>query len=398
MSLRQILVNLLGNAVKFTNHGEVVLSLCSTSFDSSNVELHFSVRDTGIGISKENLSRLFQSFTQVDSSTTRYYGGTGLGLAISKRLVELMGGRIWAESESGRGSTFHFTVICEAQPNEGIILPDALLKGKKMLLVESNESVRRMLMNAISSWGMIIRNASSSDEALDIAGREHFDFVIVDTSLTDRSWSALAKDLKALNNNTLVISLSPMGYNKLAGDASISGWITKPVKSLHLRSMLIDLLSNPTGRSGLGDKPPENRDSSDIELSILLAEDNPVNQKVALSMLKKMGYQADIAVNGLEVLKSLEKKHFDVILMDIQMPEMDGIEATQQIRSKQIKQPCIIAMTAYALEGDRENCLNAGMDEYISKPIKKDELEMALQIACGPKHTRSFKAEWPHAV
>jgi CheY-like chemotaxis protein len=356
------------------------------------------VRDTGIGISKENLSRLFQSFTQVDSSTTRYYGGTGLGLAISKRLVELMGGRIWAESEPGRGSTFHFTVICEAQPNEGIILPDALLKGKKMLLVESNESVRRMLMNAISSWGMITRNASSSDEALDIAGREHFDFVIVDTSLTDRSWSALAKDLKALNNNTLVISLSPMGYNKSAGDASISGWITKPVKSLHLRSMLIDLLSNPTGRSGLGDKPPENRDSSDIELSILLAEDNPVNQKVALSMLKKMGYQADIAVNGLEVLKSLEKKHFDVILMDIQMPEMDGIEATQQIRSKQIKQPCIIAMTAYALEGDRENCLDAGMDEYISKPIKKDELEMALQIACGPKHTRSFKAEWPHAV
>jgi PAS domain S-box-containing protein len=380
MRLRQILVNLLGNAVKFTNHGEVVLSLCSASFNSTTVELHFSVRDTGIGISKENLSRLFQSFTQVDSSTTRYYGGTGLGLAISKRLVELMGGRIWAESEPGKGSIFHFTVICEAQLNEGIILPDAHLKGKKMLLVESNESVRRMLLNAVSSWGMITRDASSSDEAMDIAGKESFDFVIVDTSLTDRSGSSLAKDLKALNNNTLVLSLSPLGYNKLAGDTSISGWLTKPVKSHHLRSMLIDLLSNSTGRSDYGDeKSPETSDSSEIELSILLAEDNPVNQKVALSMLKKMGYQADVAVNGLEVLQSLERKHFDVILMDIQMPEMDGLEATRQIRSRLSKQPCIIAMTAYALEGDREHCLDAGMDEYISKPIKKEELEKALR-------------------
>jgi PAS domain S-box-containing protein len=379
MRLRQILVNLLGNAVKFTNQGEVVLSLCSSSFDSNTVELHFSVRDTGIGISKENLSRLFESFTQVDSSTTRYYGGTGLGLAISRRLVELMGGRIWAESEPGKGSVFHFTVICEAQPNEGIILPDAHLKGKKMLLVESNKSVRRMLLNATSSWGMIICEASSGGEALEIADKEHFDFVIVDTSLPDRSGSSLAKDLKALNNNTLVLSLSPLGYNKSTGDANISGWLTKPVKSHHLRSMLIDLLSNSTGRSSFGENLPESSDSYDIELSILLAEDNPVNQKVALSMLKKMGYHADVAVNGLEVLQSLERKHFDVILMDIQMPEMDGLEATQHIRSQKIKQPCIIAMTAYALEGDREHCLDAGMDEYISKPIKKEELGKALQ-------------------
>jgi CheY-like chemotaxis protein len=185
--------------------------------------------------------------------------------------------------------------------------------------------------------------------------------------------------LKALNNNTLVLSLSPLGYNKSTGDANISDWLTKPVKSHHLRSMLIDLLSNSTGRSGFGENLPESGDSSEIELSILLAEDNPVNQKVALSMLKKMGYHADVAVNGLEVLHSLEKKHFDVILMDIQMPEMDGLEATQHIRSQKIKQPCIIAMTAYALEGDREHCLDAGMDEYISKPIKKEELGKALQ-------------------
>ena len=381
MRLRQILVNLLGNAVKFTDHGEVVLSLSSASFDSNTVELHFSVRDTGIGISQEDLGKLFQSFTQVDSSTTRNYGGTGLGLAISKRLVELMGGRIWAESEPGKGSTFHFTIICEPLPNMDLILTDPRLKDKRILLVEGNESVRRMLLNAVSSWGMIAREALGSDEALDIVREESFDFMIVDTSLPDPSGHPLAKELNAINNTIKVLLLSPLGHNKLAGDPSISGWLTKPIKLSQLRSKLIDLLSpSPVLKdtSKDGDSSATNGPAGST-LNILLAEDNPVNQKVALSMLKKIGYKADVAVNGLEVLQALDRKDYDVILMDIQMPEMDGLEATRHIRSRQSEQPRIIAMTAYALEGDREHCLDEGMDEYLTKPIKKEELEKALQ-------------------
>ena len=379
--LRQILINLLGNAVKFTERGEVVLSVSSTPWQGDRVMLHVSVKDTGIGISQENLGKLFQSFTQVDSSTTRNYGGTGLGLAISRKLVEMMGGEIYVESTSGKGSTFYFTILCDVSGQNRTTLPDDLiLAGKNMLIVEGSESMRNMLSKAIKSWKMTVAAIATGEEAAEILVREKYDYVIIDAFLPDMDRNLLLRQIKAMQSRPFIVMISHMGSN-VERDSSVSGWLSKPVKPLQLKRLLVSLLlpESQEIKAAKGQLPlgqPKSRN----DLIILLAEDNPVNQKVALSMLKRLDYKADVANNGLDVLSSLERKAYDVILMDIQMPDMDGLEATRSIREQKMKkQPCIIAMTAYALEGDREEFLKAGMNDYLSKPIRIEELKLALE-------------------
>ncbi|MCX6679022.1 MAG: response regulator [Methanothrix sp.] len=379
--LRQILINLLGNAVKFTEKGEVVLSVSSTPWQGDKVLLHFNVKDTGIGISQENLGKLFQSFTQVDSSTTRFYGGTGLGLAISRKLVEMMGGEIYVESTPGKGSTFYFTIFCDVSVQNRATLPDDLiLAGKRVLIVEGSESVINMLSKAVMSWKMNVTAIATGKEAAEILEREKYDYVIIDAFLPDMDRRPLLRQIKAMQSRPFIVMISHMGSN-VERDSSVSGWLSKPVKPLQLKQLLVNLLfpESQEIKAAKGQLPlgqPKRRN----DLVILLAEDNPVNQKVALSMLKRLDYKADVANNGLDVLSSLERKAYDVILMDIQMPDMDGLDATRSIREQKMKkQPCIIAMTAYALEGDREEFLKAGMNDYLSKPIRIEELKLALE-------------------
>lgn len=379
--LRQILINLLGNAVKFTEKGEVVLSISSSPLQGDKVLLHFAVKDTGIGISQENLGKLFQSFTQVDSSTTRYYGGTGLGLAISRKLVEMMGGEISVESTPGKGSTFFFTIFCDVSVQNRATLPDDLiLAGKSVLIVEGSESVRNMLSKAVLSWKMNMAAIAGGNEAAEILEREKYDYVIMDAFLPDMDRLLLLRQIKAMKSAPLIVMISHLG-SKVERDPSVSGWLSKPVKPLQLKRLLVNLLFPESQEIKAAEgQPPFGLPEERGDLAILLAEDNPVNQKVALSMLKRLDYRADVANNGLCVLSSLERKAYDVILMDIQMPDMDGLDATRSIREQKIKkQPYIIAMTAYALDGDREEFLKAGMNDYLSKPIRIEELKLALE-------------------
>jgi CheY-like chemotaxis protein len=380
--LRQVLVNLLVNAVKFTENGEVVLSAASRPAGDGRFEIQFAVRDTGIGISPENMGRLFQSFTQVDSSTTRNYGGTGLGLAISRKLVELMGGRIWVESEPGKGSAFHFTIKADAAKDPQDSPPsDSRLSDRKVLIVEGNGALMEMLTRAVRSWGMSGRPAAGGGEALAALRNEDFDLVIMDAVLPDGDGPTLAREIrKAERSPVPIVMLIHIGLNVLR-EPSVSGWLTKPVKPLQLQKLIASLLSTNRGSEGRSapERSSQSREARFKNLSILLAEDNPINQKVALSMLKHLGYRAEVAANGVEVLQALRRQPFDIVLMDIQMPEMDGLEATHRIREINGRQPFIIAMTAYALDGDREECLKAGMDEYIRKPIQMEDLQKALE-------------------
>ena len=291
--LRQILANLLGNAVKFTEKGEVVLAISSLSREPGKIELNFAVRDTGIGISKDRMGRLFRSFSQVDSSTTRHYGGTGLGLAISKRLVEIMGGRIWVKSEPGKGSTFQFTIIAQSPAPKEAVSTNSSLTGKRILVVYGNDISRSMLAEAARSWGMIPANAASGKAALEMLAAETFDFVILDAVLPDVDGQSLSREVKkGKNAETISVIFTPIGRSLLR-ETQVDGWLTKPIKPIQLRNssdgnLLLpekDLIQD-TARSK--PSPSEIRDRS---LRILMAEDNPVNQKVALSMLKRIGYQ-----------------------------------------------------------------------------------------------------------
>jgi PAS domain S-box-containing protein len=377
--LRQILVNLLGNAVKFTDKGEVVLAISSLPLGPEKIELYFAIRDTGIGISKDRMDKLFRSFSQVDSSTTRHYGGTGLGLAISKRLAEMMGGRIWAESEPGKGSTFQFTIIAKSLASKEAVSMNSSLIGKRILVVYKNDLARSMLAEAALSWGMISSVATSGKSALEMLAAETFDFVILDAALPDVDIQSLSKEVKrGKNAETLSVIFIPIGCS-LSRETQVDGWLTKPIKPTQLHNLLIELLLPKRDlMPSITCSKPSPGEIRERSLRILVAEDNPVNQKVALSMLKRIGYRADVAVNGFEVLQALERQPYDVVLMDVQMPEMDGFEATRRIRSSGFK-VCIIAITAHALNGDKEACLYAGMDEYISKPIRMEELQKVLE-------------------
>jgi CheY-like chemotaxis protein len=392
--LRQILLNLLSNAVKFTEKGEVVLTISCKPASENQLELTFAVRDTGIGLSKEGMNRLFQSFSQADSSTTRKYGGTGLGLVISKRLAEMMGGSMWAESEGlGEGSIFYFTVRLPAADPSAVkrrqykgIQPD--LEGKRLLVVDDNSTNRSILAIQTAKWGMLARDTGSAREALSwIQERQSFDLAIIDMHMPEMDGLELAQEIHKLDASFPLILFSSLGRREAGEHATLfSAYLTKPIKQSQLFDTLVNIFTHAQKLPGAQAEPA--RPVLDPELArthplrILLAEDNIVNQKLALRLLEQMGYRADIASNGMEAVDSMERQPYDVILMDVQMPEMDGLDATRLIRKlKDIAQPRIVAMTANAMQGDREMCMAAGMDDYLSKPIRINELVYALEKA-----------------
>jgi signal transduction histidine kinase/DNA-binding response OmpR family regulator/HPt (histidine-containing phosphotransfer) domain-containing protein len=405
--LRQILVNLLSNAVKFTQAGEVVVSVEARGKGQEargeeslwpTYEIQFAVKDTGIGIPADRIDRLFKSFSQVDSSTTRHYGGTGLGLAIGKQLSERMGGRMWVESQVNYGSTFYFTIVAASDPNCSLIDSDnqsPQLDGKRLLIVDDNATNRQILSLQAQSWGMLTRTAQSGHQALNwLRQGEAFDMAILDMQMAEMDGMTLAKEIrKQPSSQTLPLVMLTSIDRPDVGDATripvdLAAFLTKPIKQSHLYNVLNHILGEQPipvkpAQASLPQLNPQL--AADLPLRILIAEDNRVNQKVALHLLKLIGYRADVASDGLEVLEALHSQPYDVVLMDVQMPNMDGLATTRRICQEPLDnpRPRIIAVTANAMQGDREECLKAGMDDYISKPIRLEELIQALS-KCQP--------------
>jgi PAS domain S-box-containing protein len=430
--VRQILINLLGNAIKFTKTGEVILSVHAKPIEGSiptAYEILFAIKDTGIGIAPDKMERLFQPFSQADASTTRQYGGTGLGLVISKRLSEMMGGSLWVESQgciggepnprwqneplisslqTFQGSVFYFTVTVPVDhlfPPEELSSYSVQLAGKRLLIVDDNPAHRKILQLTAESWQMETYSAATAQEALEqLHLGTYFDIAILDVRMPEMDGITLAQEIRKKShcqNIPLLIltSLTKAETRKECDDSNlnISAYLTKPVKQSQLYNTLSEILVNqPIKASSSQAKPPaiDLHLAEKLPLRILLAEDTVVNQKVALLMLKKIGYRADVVANGLEVLAALQRQPYDLVLMDVQMPEMDGLETTQRICHQWNAQerPYIIAMTANAMLGDKEICLGAGMDDYISKPVQIENLYQALSRYAEKKKTRRKKA------
>jgi signal transduction histidine kinase/CheY-like chemotaxis protein/HPt (histidine-containing phosphotransfer) domain-containing protein len=430
--LRQILVNLTANAIKFTERGEVVIEVrrgttdntdntdkeqiksglaeapsrsgapgasLSVSSVSSVVTLHFSVRDTGIGIPADRMDRLFRSFSQVDASTTRRFGGSGLGLAISKRLCELMGGTMWAESQVGKGSTFRFTVRAEeaAVPARVYRLgQQPHLNGKRLLIVDDNPTNQQILRLQAQSWGMLTQECSSGAEALERIRRgDPFDVAILDVHMPEMDGLMLATEIRRYRDAQALplVALSSLGAGAVARPPAFAAFLTKPIKQSQLYDVLVNLFQGrPEGTTNVRGADPRGRAEPSFDpglgerlpLRILVAEDVAVNQKLVLIMLDRMGYRADVAANGREVLEALERQPYDVVLMDVQMPEMDGLEAARRIHQRWPggERPRIVALTANAMQEDRAECQAAGMDDYLAKPVQGTGLQAAL-VRCG---------------
>jgi PAS domain S-box-containing protein len=420
--LKQILVNLINNAVKFTETGEITVTAiarrlrrnphpprpipCDTPTNIREVAecpcyaIRFTVRDTGVGIPSDRLNRLFKPFSQVDSSISRNYGGTGLGLAISQRLVEMMGGRIWVESEVHSGSQFHFSIVCQGSPEDSAVSrlsPDqvAALTGKQVLIIEDSAFNRQSLLLQLSSLGLAAQGMASIEPALDILQTgQQLDVLILDSQINGQSgWELVAQIRQCPGRQDLpLIMLTPLHQTHSTADERMQ-CLSKPVKQAYLRDILLRLLVNPAifeATPGQTGQLPPVKSLEELApclpLRILIAEDNSVNQKVLARLLQRLGYQPDVVSNGIEVLSALAAQVYDVVLMDVQMPEMDGLTATREILAHwgQETRPYIIAVTASAMQGDREECLRAGMDDYISKPIRPDQLAHILS-RCKPR-------------
>jgi PAS domain S-box-containing protein len=383
--LRQVLLNLLSNAVKFTEKGEVIVHVDAEPAGPGVHRLHFAVRDTGIGIPQARMSRLFESFSQVDASTSRRYGGTGLGLAISKRIIELMDGTMWAVSQEGEGSTFHFELTaCDAAVPARIDLDGGLpkLAAKRILVVDDNATNREIVSRQTRSWGMEPVAVALPSEALAlIENGEHFDVVALDMLMPEMDGCELARRIRLQPNGQalpLVLLTSLAGLPQARSTEDFYAQLTKPVRASQLYNALLGVFADPEPIALVAAVDREAPETS--SLRILLAEDNPVNQKVALRILEKLGYRADVASNGLEALEALEREPYDVVLMDVQMPEMDGLDASRRIcaRWPAESRPRIVAMTANAMIEDREACFAAGMNDYIAKPVSPEALAEAL--------------------
>jgi CheY-like chemotaxis protein len=402
--LRQVLVNLIGNGIKFTSAGEIHLqvdvqaSLPAEPGHPARCQLHFQVRDTGIGIPADRLARLFKSFSQADASTSRKYGGTGLGLAISKQLVELMGGKMWVESTPQKGSTFHFIVPLEPAPGEAqtpAASPPPQLAGLRVLIVDDNPTSNQNLAAQMHKWGAQPHRCLAPAEGLRLlADGQKFDLAILDMQMPEMDGLTLAQEVRKLpvHGKLPLILLTPVGLRSDSAafaEVGFANHLTKPVKPLQLLQTLVRVVE--------GSKPPAVRPNapakldvalaSRLPLRVLLCDDNPINQKVAVRILLQMGYKADVAVNGLEALRAIERQPYDLIFMDVQMPEMDGLTATRTIRERQ-QQPnlphfnqtiFIVAMTANAMQGDRDKCLGAGMDDYLAKPVRPDDVRIVVE-------------------
>jgi signal transduction histidine kinase/DNA-binding response OmpR family regulator len=386
--LRQILLNLLGNAVKFTEAGEVVLSVELLGRDTDHARLHFTVRDTGIGIGPDKLDTVFDSFSQADVSTTRKYGGTGLGLSICRRLVEMMEGRIWAESRPGQGSRFQFTLQLGIAPGLVEQRPESLA-GLSALIVDDNASVCRVLGRLLDSWGLktqahtSIQAAELEAERASQAGQP-YDFLLIDAAMGHLDCFALA-DLFREHAAVTPVMLLPSTQIKPNLDRcrahDIAHHLIKPVVCSALKAALLESRDSVAAKPAPAIKPAANRAPGN-SLHILLAEDNAINQKLALSLLKKAGHSVSLANNGREAVELWRQGGHDLILMDVQMPEMDGIEATREIRQRERERGGhipIIALTANIMSSDRERCLQEGMDGYLAKPIHQQELYEAIQ-------------------
>jgi CheY-like chemotaxis protein/HPt (histidine-containing phosphotransfer) domain-containing protein len=423
--LGQVLNNLLSNAVKFTHKGEVGIRVTQESETKTHVTLRLEVKDSGIGIPPEAQGRLFQAFIQADGSTTRRYGGTGLGLVICRQLVNMMNGQIGLRSALGQGSTFWFLVPFEKQPispkpekAEGVQLSKV-----RVLAVDDNETNRQVLHHQLEGWRMRNDCVGSGPEALaklrEAQTTDPYGLAILDLQMPEMDGLTLAREIKAdpAIAKTALIMLTSMDQQlepDIMASVGISACLMKPVR----QSRLLDVLVNVVSQGGLPvslvgvlgvAKPGVARSLPPRDTRILLAEDNIINQKVALGQLEELGYRADVAANGREVLEALDRQDYDIILMDCQMPEMDGYEATRQIRSREQelarsgrKKPAlhIIAMTAHAMHGDREKCLQAGMNDYISKPVDDEELQTALSRWQPPAkpETPPVKPEAPPAT
>jgi signal transduction histidine kinase/CheY-like chemotaxis protein len=409
--LRQILTNLLGNAIKFTAHGEVVLEVAEHTAHSpeptppqqseaASILLHFTVRDTGIGIAPEMQTKIFASFAQVDGSTTRKYGGTGLGLTITKQLTHMMGGSIGVNSTPGQGSTFWFTV-CLLKPPPDIQptpVPPQGLQGRRVLVVDDNETNRTILCQWVSIWGMHHESAADGLQALErlrtaVAQGEPYDFAVLDMMMPGMDGITLTHAIKADSTIAAVrlVMLTSMGvHTKLqeARQAGIIGFLSKPIRQSQLYNCLLTASGATAQSASSAPQPPAppTIDLMPLQGRILLAEDNPINQEVARGMIESLGCQVDVVETGVQAVEELERGCYDVVLMDCQMPEMGGLEATRIIRERQavpaLSRPAmhtpIIALTAHALPSDREQCLAAGMDDYLSKPFTLDALHATL--------------------
>jgi PAS domain S-box-containing protein len=401
--LRQVLTNLIGNAVKFTDKGEVVVRANCQESDDTHVVIRFSVTDTGIGISQEEQGRLFQAFVQADGSTTRRFGGTGLGLAICKQLVQCMGGEIGVTSQHGKGSTFWFTARYEKQAGGGMAAPrPAKLQNVRVLTVDDNDTNRAILHHLFHAWEMRERQASSGAEALSLMQSEaargkHFDLAVLDMQMPGMDGLELARAIKKdprFSSTRLVMltSVDRQEDPEALRECGVDAYLTKPVKQSQLFDCLSMVMSADVEtreiKSGLVALNPRASAEAPVavtKLRILIAEDNPVNQKVALYQLQKLGYLSDVVGNGREALEAMAKADYDIIFMDCQMPELDGYEATRDLRviEGDSRHTWVVAMTANSLEGDREKCLNAGMDDYVSKPVKPETLQAAIHRFTG---------------
>ena len=397
--LRQILINLTGNAIKFTEQGEVFIRVTREQETDRDVTVRFSVTDTGIGIPEDHENFLFKSFTQADASITRKYGGTGLGLAISKQLAELMGGRMGVESEEGAGSTFWFTLVLGKQPEDRkteVVIPEDI-RGQRILIVDDHATNRLVLRELLRSWDCRFEEAENGEQALErlreaLAETDPFRIALVDMQMPVMDGATLGGKIKADPdlNPTRLVMLTSAG---MRGDASrlkaigFSAYLNKPVKKSHLYDCLVTVLGIPSTPSRERSTPIITRygleEAKKRRVRILVAEDNVVNQKVALHILQKLGYRADAVADGREAVMALETIPYDLVLMDVQMPQMDGFEATGVIRdpASRVRNHHIpvIAMTAHAMKGDREKCLEAGMDDYVSKPVTALALNEILE-------------------
>jgi two-component system sensor histidine kinase/response regulator len=396
--IRQILVNLIGNAIKFTQHGEILVSVTQDSEEAQKICLHFSVADTGIGIPLDRQQKIFEAFSQADGSTTRKFGGTGLGLTISTRLVELMGGRIWVESEPGKGSIFHFTSWLGVQ--DKVARPPSVevsqLRDLPVLIVDDNLTNRIVLEGMLSRWGMKPASVDGAEAALqemEIAVRAShpFSIVIVDGQMPGVDGFTLVKQIQgrpelAAATIVMLTSIGRKGDAALCRELNIAAYLMKPARQNELLETLCRVLRKSPKAEAPALITRHTLHEERSRLQILLAEDNIVNQTLAVRLLEKRGYIVTVAADGRAALSAVEKQSFDLVLMDVQMPEMDGFQATAAIRAKE--QPGahrlpIIAMTAHALKGDQERCIAAGMDGYVSKPIRIADLFAAIESAVG---------------